>query len=100
MRQHFQVELHSITACQRLVEMAGFGKPGLRDLVAHASPPAMAVLLREWTYLLVAGGAGYQLTKKDFPPMSGRATLAYFAAVLVLLGAVLYLVPGNGFDLK
>ncbi len=60
----------------------------------------LAVLLREWTYLLVAGGAGYQLTKKDFPPVSGRATLAYFAAVLVLLGVVLYLVPGNGFDLK
>jgi len=60
----------------------------------------LAVLLREWTYFLVAGGAGYQVTKKDFPPVSGRATLAYFAAVLVLLGVVLYLVPGNGFDLK
>jgi Zn-dependent protease len=61
---------------------------------------ALAVLLREWTYLLVAGGAGYQLTKKEFPPVSGRATLGYFAAVLVLLGVVLHFVPGNGFDLK
>src|SRR5262249_5813851 len=61
---------------------------------------ALAIWLREWTYLLVAGGAGYQLTKKDFPPVSGRATLAYFAAVLVLLGAVLHFVPGNGFDMK
>ncbi|HLK03342.1 MAG TPA: site-2 protease family protein [Candidatus Acidoferrum sp.] len=60
----------------------------------------LAVLLREWTYLLVAGGAGYQLTKKEFPPVSGRTTLAYFAAVLVLLGVVLRMVPGNGFDLK
>jgi Zn-dependent protease len=60
----------------------------------------LAVLLREWTYLLVAGGAGYQLTRKEFPPVSGRATLVYFAAVLVLLGAVLHSVPGNGFDLK
>ena len=60
----------------------------------------LAVFLHEWTYLLVAGGAGYQLTKKDFPPVPGRATLAYFAAVLVLLGAVLHSVPGNGFDMK
>lgn len=60
----------------------------------------LAVVSREWTYLLVAGGAGYQLTKKDFPPVSGRATLVYFALVLVSLGAVLHFVPGNGFDLK
>jgi len=60
----------------------------------------LAVVLREWTYLLLAGGAGYRLTTKDFPVAPSRATLAYFAAVLVLLGGVLHQVPGSGFDLK
>jgi Zn-dependent protease len=60
----------------------------------------LAILLQEWTFLLVAGGAGYQLTKKDFPPVPGQVTLAYFAGVLVFLGAVLHLVPGEGFFLK
>jgi Zn-dependent protease len=60
----------------------------------------LAIFLREWTYLLVAGGAGYQLTRKDFPVVPGRTTLAYFVGVLVLLGLVLHVVPGNGFDLK
>ena len=60
----------------------------------------LAIALREWTYLLVAGGTGYQLIKKDFPPMPSKATLAYFTAVLVLLGGVLHFVPGSGFDLK
>ncbi len=61
---------------------------------------ALAILLQEWTFLLVAGGAGYQLTKKDFPPVPGQVTLVYFAGVLVFFGAVLHLVPGDGFFLK
>lgn len=60
----------------------------------------LAIALREWTYLLVAGGAGYQLIRKDFPPVPSRATLIYFAAVLVLLGGVLHFVPGSGFELS
>jgi Zn-dependent protease len=60
----------------------------------------LAVVLKELTYLLVAGGAGYRLTTKDFPAVPGRATLIYFSIVLVLLGAVLHLVPGNGFNWK
>ncbi|MBS1840635.1 MAG: site-2 protease family protein [Acidobacteria bacterium] len=58
---------------------------------------ALAILFWEGSYLLVAGGVGYQLTKKEFPAVPGRATLAYFAVVLVLLGAVLRFVPGHGF---
>jgi Zn-dependent protease len=58
----------------------------------------LAVVLREWTYLLVAGCAGYRLTTKDFPAVPSRATMVYFSAVLVLLGAVLHFVPGNGFN--
>src|SRR5262249_10305955 len=30
----------------------------------------LAVFMKEWTYLLVAAGAGYQLFKKDLPPVS------------------------------
>ena len=57
----------------------------------------LAVALREWTYLLMAGAAGYRLTTKDFPAVPSRATLLYFGLVLVLLGGILHFVPGNGF---
>jgi Zn-dependent protease len=60
----------------------------------------LAFVLREWTYLLVAGGAGYKLTTKDFPALPSRATLVYFAGVLVLLGGILHMVPGSGFSAK
>lgn len=58
----------------------------------------LSIVLWEASYLLVAGGAGYQIFgKKEVPPVPGRATLAYFATVLVLLGVVLRFVPGHGF---
>ena len=60
----------------------------------------LAFVLREWTFLLVAGGMGYKLTTKDFPALPSRATLIYFAGVLVLLGGILRMVPGSGFDSK
>jgi len=41
MRQHFQAELHSIKACQRLVETAGFRPLGYaRDKKAGPTKPA------------------------------------------------------------
>jgi Zn-dependent protease len=60
----------------------------------------LAAALGEWTFLLVAGAVGYRLFTKDFPPLPSRATLVYFAGLLVLLGGVLHFVPGSGFNLK
>jgi Zn-dependent protease len=53
--------------------------------------------LNEKVFLAVAAGATYRLFTKDLPPQPSRATLAYFLAVLVALGLVLWLMPGQGF---
>ena len=60
----------------------------------------LAVGLQVWSFLLLAGGMGFRLATKDFPPVPSRGTLAYYIGVLVLLGGILHFVPGNGLDLK
>ncbi len=60
----------------------------------------LAVGLQVWSFLLLAGGIGYRLTTKDFPPVASRGTLVYFASVLVLLGGILRFLPASGFVAK
>jgi hypothetical protein len=53
----------------------------------------------ESVYFVVAAGALFRTFVKDTPEKPSPAITAYFLAVLVLLGAVMYLVPGKGFGL-
>jgi len=55
----------------------------------------LAISLHVWALLLVAGGVGFRLATKDFPPVPSRGTLAYFVGVLVLLSGILHFVPMN-----
>jgi Zn-dependent protease len=52
--------------------------------------------LGESVFFLVALGAGWRLLTKDVPEESGLRTAAYFVALLVSLGAVMRLIPGQG----
>lgn len=58
----------------------------------------LCFVLDEKIFLVVAAGATYRLFTKDFPVQPSRAITAYFAALLVALGLVMYLMPGQGFD--
>jgi Zn-dependent protease len=58
---------------------------------------ALWLTLRENVFALVAIGAAWRLFTKDLPPHPSRAILAYFCAVLTLLGLVMRLMPGQGF---
>jgi len=53
----------------------------------------LAVGLQVWSFLLLAGGVGFRLATKDFPPVPSRGTLAYYIGVLILLGGILHFVP-------
>jgi Zn-dependent protease len=53
----------------------------------------LAIFFREPIFLLVAGGAAYQLFDKSMPVVSSRVATRYFIAVLTALGLVLWLVP-------
>ena len=55
---------------------------------------ALALLLGQNVFFLVALGAGYRIFTKDLPPQSSRATTAYFIGVLAALGLVMWLLPG------
>jgi AAHS family 4-hydroxybenzoate transporter-like MFS transporter len=68
----------------------------LNDLGASVSSAAVI-----GSMLQVGGVVGTFALGSVIDRFSFRAlALVYFAAVLVLLGAVLHSVPGNGFDLK
>ena len=53
----------------------------------------LAAGLQVWSFLLLAGGMGFRLATKDFPPVPSRGTLAYYIGVLILLGGILHFVP-------
>jgi Zn-dependent protease len=69
-----------------------------RALILIASL-AMWRVTGESVYFVVAAGALFRTFVKDTPEKPSPAITAYFLAVLVLLGAVMYLVPGKGFGL-
>jgi Zn-dependent protease len=52
--------------------------------------------LGQGIFFLVAAGFVYRLFTKDFPPMQAPKITAYYAVVLALLAAIIYLVPGQG----
>jgi Zn-dependent protease len=59
---------------------------------------ALWLLLGEGVFFLVAAGAAWRLFTKDMPAQSSRASLAYYVSVLVFLGLLLRLIPGQGFN--
>jgi Zn-dependent protease len=62
-----------------------------------AAGVALWLILGEWVFLLVAGGAAFRLFTKDAPEKSDPMIAAYYVALVVCLGLVLYVVPGQIF---
>jgi Zn-dependent protease len=62
---------------------------------------ALWLVLGEGVFFLVAAGAGYAaFFAGDLPPHPSRATTVYFVAVLIALGVILRMLPGQGFGMK
>jgi Zn-dependent protease len=62
---------------------------------------ALWLLLGEGVFFLVAAGAGYSaFFAHDLPAHPSRATTVYFVAVLIALGVILRLLPGQGIDMN
>jgi Zn-dependent protease len=55
---------------------------------------ALALLLGQNAFFLVALGAGYRLFTKDLPAHPSRVTTAYFIGILAALGLVMWFLPG------
>jgi Zn-dependent protease len=62
----------------------------------------LALTLVLWAYLgqgwffLVAAGITYRLFTKDLPPIPNPRIAAYYASLLIGLGAIVYIIPGQG----
>jgi Zn-dependent protease len=54
------------------------------------------VTLGQGIFFLVAAGIIYRLFTKDLPPMPSQGITAYYGALLIGLGAIVYLMPGQG----
>ena len=61
------------------------------------SSRALVVLPTRAFSSLVALGAAYRVFTKDMPPRPSLAVSAYYAVVLTTLGAVMWVMPGQGF---
>ena len=62
---------------------------------------ALWLVLGEGVFFLVGAGAGYAaFFAGDFPPHPSRATTVYFVAVLIGLGVILRMLPGQGFGMN
>ncbi len=62
----------------------------------------LALTLALWGFLgqglffLVAAGITYRLFTKDLPPIPNPRIAVYYASLLIGLGAILYIIPGQG----
>jgi Zn-dependent protease len=62
---------------------------------------ALGLALKQNMFFLVALGAGYRaFFARDLPAQPSRAITVYFIAVLVLLGVIIRLMPGQGLGLN
>ncbi len=68
-------------------------------VVLLVSSLVLWLLFGERTFILVAVGLGFRLFTKDIPPRPSWGTMAYFFLVLVGLGLILRLMPGQGFGI-
>jgi Zn-dependent protease len=70
-------------------------------LILMAACGVLGLALSQWFFLLVGLGAGYRaLFATDFPSHPSRATTVYFIAVLIALGVIIRLMPGQGLRLN
>ncbi len=70
-------------------------------LVLMAACGVLGLALGQWFFLLVGLGAGYKaIFAADFPAHPSRATTTYFVAVLIALGVIIRLMPGQGLGLN
>jgi Zn-dependent protease len=58
------------------------------------SSVALALLLGQNVFYLVALGAGFRIFTKDLPPQPSRVSTAYYISVLTALGLVMWYLPG------
>jgi Zn-dependent protease len=62
---------------------------------------ALWLVLGQGIFFVVAIGAGYQVFfAGNFPAHSSRVTTAYFVSVLIALGVILSMLPGQGFGIQ
>jgi Zn-dependent protease len=62
---------------------------------------ALWLVLGQSLFFVVAVGAGYQVFfAGNFPPHPSRATTVYFVALLIALGVILRMLPGQGFGIN
>jgi Zn-dependent protease len=62
---------------------------------------ALWLVLGQGLFFLVAVGAGYQVFfAGDFPAHPSRTTTIYFVTVLIALGVILRMFPGQGFGMQ
>jgi len=62
---------------------------------------ALWLVLGQGLFFLVAAGAAYQaFFAGQLPPNPSRTTTVYFVAVLIALGVILRLLPGQGFGMQ
>lgn len=70
----------------------------MERIILLTSCLALWLLLGQGVFFLVAAGAAYQVFfAGDLPSHPSRATTVYFVAVLIALGVILRLMPGQGF---
>ena len=69
----------------------------IERLILLTSCLALWLVFRENVFFLVAIGAAWRLFTKDLPDHSSPRITTYFIVVLMFLGFVMYMCPGNGF---
>ncbi len=70
-------------------------------LVLMAACGVLGLALGQRLFLLVGLGAGYKaFFATDFPAHPSRTITIYFIAVLIALGAIIRLMPGQGLGLN
>jgi len=58
---------------------------------------ALGAFARDWSFVIVAAGAVYQLFNKDLPPQGSPRVAGYYVGLLAALAVVMYLIPSGGF---
>ena len=69
-------------------------------LIVLAVAASLGWALHEPIFFAVAAGAAWRLFTKDIPPEPSPLTTAYFVAVLTCLGIIMWMMPGQGLEVR
>ena len=69
-------------------------------LIVLAVAASLGWVLHEPIFFAVAAGAAWRLFTKDIPPEPSPLTTAYFVVVLTCLGIVMWMMPGQGLEVR